>query len=100
MTTIPKTPPIELAQIVMVCLGCTHWQCDITPEALTEYDTPDDYITALGAIFHEHRLTRCVNPDGRMQIGGHWFEKPTGPSGRPADAALGGMRLPEWWVWK
>lgn len=82
----------------MVCMGCHHWQVDVSPRAVREIGGLAGFAHAVATAHTEDH--DCPGAGGRIKVLGQWVERPPMASGAQADAVLGAFPLPRWWVWK
>jgi hypothetical protein len=96
----------RIDRVVLVCSSCHDWQVDVPRRVFLDLG-PRATVEAIGRAQAEHldgevpnsgRGT-CVNPDGRIRVGGKWVDKPAmEETGTTARGVMEAVPLPDWWV--
>lgn len=105
-TTEPDLDPVttmrglDVTRTVWVCMACHHWQVDIHPRGRSEHGGTAEVMRAVAQAHHDDHHADCPGAGGRVKFNDQWVDPPKLPDGRQADAALSGVHLPRWWVWR
>ena len=90
---------MDVCRFVGVCMGCEHWQVDVTARARSEHGGQDAAMWAVAEAHNEHVQTECPRgTEGRVLFNGQWVEPIKMGDGTTATASMAMHPLPRWWV--
>lgn len=91
---------MDLCQFIGVCLGCGHWQVDISPRGRSEHGGQNAAMHAVCDAHFEHTADCPGGTEGRVLFNGQWVERPKMSDGADPTGVVAFQPLPRWWVWR